>query len=179
MIKVIIVILLLLLPGTAEAMGRDMQLDAEGRIEYNSHVSNSNAKAGLDVRGDGQLTLDSSGAYTADQLDQSYGLQITAKHDTLLPIRAITAAMVNGQTYALMVAPGKGETGALEVNYEVGIGDMYQSQFTAEAVVDQGEFRSYVNITANEVTLEEELRVRGSAWFIDMITVSLNEGGEE
>jgi len=179
-IIIYILITILFLSSPVYSVGRDMVLEAEGKIEYNTTVSNESSKVGLDVRGEGSLSLDNVGTYTETSIDQNYGLQIEAADDALIPIRAVTAAIVNSQTYALMVAPSAGETGVLDVEYKLGVGDMFESEFRAEALVEKGEFRSYVSLqdVADGVTLEEHLRVRGSAWFTDLITISIPEEDE-
>jgi len=173
-ILLIAVIIIAVLASPVCAVGRMMSLEADGRIEYNTSAKSPTAKTGLDVRGEGQVSIANDGDYTRGAFDQSYVVDLRSEEDATKPLQAVTAGWFGDSLYALMVAPQQGEAGQMEIDYEIENNGFTASNVSAEAVVTDGEFRSHLHLrdAVRDLTLHEEIRVRGHAWFVDYITVS-------
>lgn len=192
--KTIIITIAILLMATSTATGniyRDMDLQADGKVNLHNITFNNYIYTGLEVKGDGIVQLQTQLNLYRTDIDQDYSIQLQSADDTLRPVEAVTAitsADGKGQhDYAVKVAPDAGKQALLDIDYlfssldpandEYDMGDMVhvfsELEIDTTAQVSMGEFRSYANVQATDGEgFMEEIRVRdGQTVFDDYISV--------
>lgn len=179
----LVCIVLLLVSSPVYAIGRNVTLEADGYIELHSVTGNTTSKAGLQIKGEGKITYQGEGSLSGTNIAQAYRVEAKSAENTLRPLTIISALQVgNGDgaaySYALMVAPAKGETGLLDVLYEANTEGFATLYLSATAMVSQGEFRNYAYIKNESFFLEEEIRALGFVNFSDLLKISSPNNAE-
>lgn len=180
----IILIALLMFAPTVSAVSRTVTLEADGRIELHSVGSNKESVAAIKIDGEGTLDYKADTILQENIISQVYNAKMISGENPLRTLQAVSAIKTNSDEganylYALLVAPDKGYTGTLDTNYSVG--NLLGFNVTTEALVNHGQFRSYINIynPANETSLKEAMRILGRTYYRDIINVDALNGATE
>jgi hypothetical protein len=178
---VLLILLLLTLP-LLMGMGfeREYTLEADGIVDVYTVTKNQVAGNAMKITGEGVVFVDAKTNVKELSLKQDYDIIVKSKDKTLTPLEVVVSSMdlLREQVYAGMIAPAAGETATMKYNIDILGGELAEVKVAYEAAVNYGQYKHYINMFNEDVSLYEYYDINGRAYFRDSLLFVYHDRSE-
>lgn len=177
----VVVLTLLLLSAVLvpQVEARQMSLEAEGEVSIYSKSGNQRTQTATLIEGEGYVNYTGDTTIRSTSVNQGYGIELISAEDTdNLLTGVVSTRMLNGEGaqyyYALKIVSNPATAAILDLQYRSHTELFANLDIEAEAFVEDGIFRSYVDLYNPVIgsSIYEEIYVDGYAWYLDLISIS-------
>ncbi len=176
---VLALVIVFLFSAVAEAstMSRDLSIEFEGEIDYESVTGNNVADTATVVEGSGSGTVENSTRANESSFSHDLAIEVTSDEEK---VKAVAAAQVfDGSIYATKVNPSEGETGSIDQDFSAANSEFPAVEIAHKSEITHGLYERYIDIEKDGMYLRETLRLLGVGRVMDLLTYEPPEEPEE
>jgi len=168
-ILIVLMIITLAVPVTAQTFERDLSIETDGEIDYHSKMGSNMGETVTAIEGEGRVDYRAESAISEDSVDHTSDIEFVNRDG----LTVITGTKFGDNIYVSGAQPE--ESGHIYQSVELSNHEFASMVHNLDAVIDYGLYQHRIDMVTDITELKEMLEIYGRTKVQDMIKYEIED----